>query len=151
VGRRVLSITACLMLASAAWFALAAAGALSPTRVKAALSAKQEVPVQVFKAPKASGSFFGTLTKTARGYRLSWQLTFKNLSGTALFAHVQWGRAGKAGPLLIKLCAPCKSGARGNALASPGEVPLIKTGRTYVNVRTAKNRAGEIRGQIKVG
>jgi hypothetical protein len=119
-------------------------------KANAALTPKQEVPPQKNKVTDASGTFTGTLTKTKKGYQLSWQLTFKSLSGPAKSGYIHRGKLGKHGAALFALCSPCSSGAHGKAYASPWEVGLMSNGQTYVTVRTKKNPAGEIRGQIKV-
>jgi hypothetical protein len=108
------------------------------------------VPKQTVGTPRASGTFAGTIRPVTKGYRLYWRLSFSRLSGPATFAHIQRGKEGLAGSILILLCRQCAAGARGSAYVSPGELTLMRTGRTYVNLRTAKNPAGEIRGQIRV-
>jgi hypothetical protein len=118
--------------------------------LKANLNARQEVPPQTFKVTRASGVFTATLGKTKKGYKLFWKLTFKNLSGKARSAYIHKGRPGKHGPAYFHLCSPCLSGVHSKAYVSPTEMTLLKRGLMYVNVRTAKNPAGEIRGQIKV-
>ena len=145
--RSVFLASVCLSL-FAMTVGLATAGESSALKVRALPNAKQEVPPQAFRVSKASGRFFGTLTKTNKGYRLSWQLSFSNLSGKATSAIIHRGRRGKQGATVWILCSPCTSGAHGSAYASPGEVGLILQGRTYVNVETKKNPSGEIRGQI---
>jgi CHRD domain len=148
--RRALLIIALISaLTVGAGVVLAAPG--QTTSVSATLNAKQEVPPQRFKAATASGRFSATLTKTKKGYRMSWKLTFSKLSGKALFAHIHRGKPGKHGAALFSLCSSCGSGAHGSAYASPGEVNLMRAGQTYVTVRTKRNPAGEIRGQIRVG
>ena len=59
------------------------------------------------------------------------------------------GKPGVAGNVLVPLCAPCKSGVHGTKTVSGTIAKEIEAGKTYVNVHTAKNPAGEIRGQIK--
>ena len=50
--------------------------------------------------------------------------------------------------MAVPLCGPCASGAHGTArLASKTKTALL-AGTAYVNVHTARNAAGEIRGQI---
>jgi hypothetical protein len=128
-----------------------AAGATGSTmKLNARLNARQEVPKQKVKNLKASGRFTGTLKKVKNGYRLSWRLTYSRLSGKAIAAHIQRGKRGKFGPAMAALCGPCKSGAHGSVYFSPPELALASGGYLYVNVRTAKNRAGEIRGQIRL-
>jgi hypothetical protein len=70
------------------------------------------------------------------------------LTGKAAAAHIHTGARGKSGPVIVPLCAPCKSGAKGQATVDASVVSALETGRTYVNVHTAKNPAGEIRGQL---
>ena len=121
-----------------------AAGAAS-TQLKATLTAGQEVPKQVVKAPGGSGTFTATLS----GRKLVWKLTFGKLSGKAVAAHIHTGRPGKAGGVAVALCGPCKSGVSGKATLTSALVKAILAGGTYVNVHTAKNPNGEIRGQVK--
>ena len=81
--------------------------------------------------------------------RLTWQLTFSKLTGPAAAAHIHIGKPGKAGNVMVALCGPCKSGKRGTATITHAQLRTIEAGRTYVNVHTKKNAAGEIRGQVK--
>ena len=81
--------------------------------------------------------------------RLTWRLTFRKLSGRAIAAHVHTGRPGKAGNVIVPLCGPCRSGQRGTATLTHAQLRAIRRGATYVNVHTARNAAGEIRGQLK--
>ncbi len=112
--------------------------------LRATLNAAQEVPRQAVKAPAASGRFTGTLT----GTKLTWSLTFRKLTGPATAAHIHLGRPGKAGPVAVPLCGPCTSGAKGTATLTAAQVKAVLGGGTYVNVHTAKNPAGEIRGPL---
>jgi hypothetical protein len=77
-----------------------------------------------------------------------WRLTFAKLTGKAVAAHIHSGVRGKAGPVIVPLCAPCKSGAHGRATVNASVLAALEAGRTYVNVHTPKNPAGEIRGQL---
>jgi CHRD domain-containing protein len=124
--------------------AVAFAQAASSTHLKATLTPGQEVPKQAIKAPGGSGTF----TATLNGKKLSWKLVFRKLSGPAVAAHIHLGRPGKAGGVVVSLCGPCKSGVSGNATLTAALVKAILRGGAYVNVHTAKNPNGEIRGQI---
>jgi len=142
-------IVAGLVVAAIAASPSAWAGSDSIITVKATLTGAQEVPPQAVKVVAgASGQFVGTLKRTSKGYRLTWTLKFNRLSGPATSGFLHRGRRGKYGAALFHLCSPCSSGAHGSAYASPWEVNLMLSGLTYVNVRTSKNPAGEIRGQI---
>jgi hypothetical protein len=134
-----------LSVASVALAGVAGAASMS-TQVSAKLTAKAEIPVQVVKNTKGTGSFTGTLN----GRKLVWKLTFGKLTGPALAAHIHMGKAGKAGNVVVPLCAgtKCKSGVHGTATLTPAVLKAVKNGGAYVNVHTAKNPNGEIRGQI---
>jgi hypothetical protein len=80
---------------------------------------------------------------------MTWKLTFAHLSGKAVQAHVHLGKPGKAGNVLVPLCAPCRSGQTGKAKITHDVEDALERGKTYVNVHTPKNLAGEIRGQVK--
>jgi hypothetical protein len=110
----------------------------------ATLNAGQEIPKQVVKNQSAHGSFTGTLS----GTHLVWKLTFAKLTGPATAAHIHLGAMGKSGNVVVPLCTPCKSPMRGTATISASLLKMIKKHGTYVNVHTAKNPNGEIRGQL---
>ena len=79
---------------------------------------------------------------------MRWRLSFRNLMGPALAAHVHFAPKGKAGPVVIALCAPCKASAKGVVSVSRRVFEAVTKRRGYVNVHTAKNPTGEIRGQL---
>ena len=116
---------------------------------KAALDAQQEVPKPTAPA-KAAGTFSVTLTSAGSGGTLRWTLTFRGLSGKAVAAHIHKGAKGKAGGVVVPLCGPCTAGKRGSATISAAVAAMLKRGQAYVNVHTAKNQEGEVRGQIRL-
>jgi hypothetical protein len=117
--------------------------------VRAALKPGQETPKPTGAVRNAHGLFTGTLTKSPSGKTtLAWKLTFGGLTGKALAAHVHIGARGKAGPVAVPLCGPCRTGAHGKATLKASTVNAFTSGRAYVNVHTARNQAGEIRGQV---
>ena len=113
-------------------------------RISATLNAAQEVPKQSVKDQAAHGTFTGTLV----GTKLTWKLTFAKLTGAATAAHIHLGGMGKAGNVAVALCGPCTSGMTGTATIPHDLFDKIERHCTYVNVHTAKNPAGEIRGQV---
>ena len=115
---------------------------------RAGLSGASEVPKPRGVRAGAGGALALTLTDNAGTYTARWKLTFHKLTGKAVAAHIHRGRPGKAGPVVVPLCGPCRSGQSGAAKLSHAVVTAIQTGAAYVNVHTKKNRAGEIRGQI---
>jgi hypothetical protein len=130
---------------------LAAASQTDTYKFSSKLTAGAEVPKPTGIPASATGTFTATTVEPKTGsVRLTWKLTFAHLSGKALQAHIHLGKPGKAGNVLVPLCAPCKSGQTGKATIARSVENALEAGKTYVNVHTAKNLAGEIRGQVKV-
>ena len=115
-------------------------------KFSAALNIGQEVPHPKGAMAGAVGHFDATVSGTT----LKWSLTFSHLSGPASAAHIHLGVRGKSGPVAVSLCGPCKSPASGTATVTAAQIKSMTSGGTYVNVHTAKNPNGEIRGQITV-
>lgn len=116
--------------------------------VKTTLRASQERPRPKGKVARARGTFSATVTRSGSSGVIVWKLTFGKLTGKAVAAHIHGGARGKAGPVIVPLCAPCRSGRAGRATVSASVLNALESGRTYVNVHTLKNPAGEIRGQL---
>jgi len=116
---------------------------------KSALAPGAEVPKP--KAPAtAKGRFTATVTESGNVRTIRWILTFRGLSGNAGAAHIHKGGAGVSGAVLLSLCGPCKTGQTGQAKITTAVADALERGLAYVNVHTAKNAAGEIRGQVKI-
>ena len=123
------------------------------TQIKLAttLNASQETPATTGDVSAARGTFAATVTRTAEGATVAWTLTFSGLTGPAAAAHIHTGARGVAGPVSVALCGPCESGVAGTATVTDAAVlAAIQNGGAYVNVHTATNKAGEIRGQLGV-
>ena len=143
-------------ISAVALAALAFAGiALAATqgdsyKVSAALKARTEVPRPTGVPAGATGSFTGTTVELANDKaKVTWKLTFSHLSGKAIAAHIHLGKKGKAGPVALALCGPCRSGQKGSGLLAHAQFARVEAGTAYVNVHTTKNAGGEIRGQLK--
>jgi hypothetical protein len=133
-------------IATASWGADAQAVGLT-----ASLGAAKEVPKPKGVGDNARGTFSAGLTRRGSGGTLSWRFTFGGLTGAAGAAHIHLAKPGIAGPVAVALCGPCRSGVRGTAKLRARMVTALLAGDAYVNVHTAKNPAGEIRGQIRKG
>jgi CHRD domain len=120
-------------------------------KLTSTLKASSEVPKPTGVKVGATGTFTGTAVQAKVNGRatLTWKLTFAKLTGRAAAAHIHIGKPGKAGNVMVALCGPCKSGRRGTATITRAQLGTIRAGRAYVNIHTAKNAAGEIRGQLK--
>ncbi len=134
--------------------ALIVVGAASATATdtfsyRATLGPKGEVPTPNAPA-KAAGVFNATVTEKKGKASIRWTLTFRRLSGKAVAAHIHKGAAGVAGPVVVPLCAPCKTGQNGRLAIDEDLAHALEHGGYDVNVHTAKNQGGEIRGQLKL-
>jgi CHRD domain len=120
-------------------------------KTSARLNAGSEVPKPSGVPAGATGSFAGTAVELANDKaRITWKLTFSHLSGKAIAAHIHLGKKGKAGPVALALCGPCRSGQKGSGMLTHAQLAKLEAGAGYVNIHTAKNAGGEIRGQIAV-
>ena len=126
-----------------------AASATKTYKVSAKLTPGADVPKPV-GAAGAAGSFSGSYVENKQGAKLTWKLSFSGLTGAAGAAHIHLGKPGVAGPVLVPLCGPCTSGKAGSAQVNKSVIKALESGKGYVNVHTAKNAGGEIRGQVKV-
>ena len=142
--KKVVALAAVVAVVALTLSAASIAGTRGMMGVSATLNAAQEVPAQVVKHTMATGKFVGTLN----GKKLSWKLTFSGLTGAASAAHIHFGRTGKAGGVVAALCGPCKSGVRGTTTLNAMQLRNLSHHLFYVNLHTAKNPNGEIRGQL---
>ena len=111
--------------------------------IKVTLSGAEEVP-PVTTTAKGSG----TITVGMDG-AVSGSVTTTGVTGTA--AHIHEAAAGKNGPVIVPLT---KSGDNGwnvaaGAKLTEAQMASLKAGNLYVNVHSAANPGGEIRGQLK--
>jgi len=147
---------AAAVFAAGLWAGIGTAGgqervAAEAVRLTAALDPRPEIPRPTGVRADAAGRFVATLERKGAAGTLTWRLTFRELSGRVSAAHVHLGERGRPGPVAFALCGPCRSGAHGSAKARAGTVRALLTSGAYVNVHTARNPAGEIRGQIRAG
>ena len=117
--------------------------------IRTTLAPSQEVPRPKGNLRRATGRFTAAVAKQSATGTVTWLLRFSGLTGRAVAAHIHTGRVGRTGPVAVSLCAPCRNGQRGTSNLSAATLAALKVGRAYVNVHTAKNRGGEIRGQIR--
>jgi hypothetical protein len=111
--------------------------------VKVTLSGDQEVP-----AVKTSAAGSGTITINA-DKTVSGSVTATGVDGT--MAHIHIGAAGANGPVIIPLTKGANGAwsVAGGAKLTDAQYDAYKAGGLYVNVHSAANKGGEIRGQLK--
>jgi len=140
-------------LSHSVWFSPSPAPRTArPTTINLAttLNASQEVPAPNGDVAVARGTFTATVNASATGATVAWELTFSALTGAAGAAHIHIAPRGTAGPIAVPLCGPCQSPASGTANVSATVLEALQTAGAYVNVHTATNAPGEIRGQLGV-
>ncbi len=136
---------------------LTGASRASQTRRTAEITARL-TPVELTRPPTgihatARGSFRATFWPFGDGWEQAhFWLSTRRLTGTALSAHIHTGAPGRNGPVLLTLCEAGRCNLSGTTFhAYP--VGFVKTMRilgAYVDVHTAKNPRGELRGQIHI-
>ena len=107
----------------------------------AQLTGDQEVPPVVTTAT-GTGNFVFT---GPDGLTLRYEVTVEGLSGPATLAHIHEGAVGADGPPIITLDHEALEGA---IEITAEQAAVITSGNAYVNVHTAANPDGEIRGQL---
>jgi hypothetical protein len=109
----------------------------------ATLSGKTEVPPNTSPATGAVTATYDDATK-----KLTWKGSYKELSGPATAAHFH-GPApdGKNAGVAIPI-VPNGPEFEGSATLTDDQAKQLMAGDWYVNVHTAANKGGEIRGQL---
>ncbi len=113
-----------------------------PTFCTATLTGAEEVPPVT---TAATGS--ATLELNPTLGTLTYTVTTSGLSGVA--AHIHEAPAGVNGPIIFGLEGGPTTWSGKTAPLSAEQVTTLKSGGFYVNVHTAANPGGEIRGQIQ--
>ena len=98
-----------------------------------------------------SSSSFGLASLSLNGVALTYSIVATQLSGTIMAAHFHIGVAGASGLPIYTICSPCTgfylTGTWANSSAYSA---ALANGGTYINIHTAANANGEIRGQVIV-
>ena len=120
------------------------AGPASAEKFKATLDGKSEVPPTTTAGKGTADIDYDPATK-----KLSWKLSYSGLSGPATAAHFHGpAEAGKNAGVAVAIPNATKSPAEGSATLTDQQAADLEAGKYYVNVHTAANPAGEIRGQV---
>lgn len=108
------------------------------------LSGASEVPPV---ASNASGTAELNLNKQTN--ELSWTVTYSGLSGPATGAHFHGpAMAGANAGVVVPMTGSLTSPIRGTASLTAAQAADLMAGKWYVNLHTAANPNGEIRGQF---
>jgi hypothetical protein len=124
--------------------AIAFSGTAFADKMKAVLDGKSEVP-----ANASAGTGTADLDYDPASKKLSWKLTYSGLSGAATAAHFHGpAEAGKNAGVAVAIPNATSSPAEGSATLTDAQAADLMAGKYYVNVHTAANPGGEIRGQV---
>jgi hypothetical protein len=124
--------------------AVALAGPAFADKMKATLDSKSEVP-----ANTSAGNGTADLDYDPASKKLSWKLTYTGLSGPATAAHFHGpAEAGKNAGVAVAIPNATTSPVEGSATLTDAQAADLVAGKYYINIHTAANPGGEIRGQV---
>lgn len=120
--------------------------ASSSSAMTTRLSGESEVPPVV---TNGRGSLEANLNKQTRV--LTWTMTYSGLTGPATAAHFHGPpMAGENAGVALPLSGELSSPMTGVATLTEVQAADLIAGKWYVNVHTAANPGGEIRGQLNL-
>jgi hypothetical protein len=132
------------LLAAVMTVGFVSAAAAAVINFHATLSSAQEVPP---KTSAGSGDMLGTLNTQSGEF--TYTVTFSGLTGAATMAHFHGpAKAGANAGVVIPLGNNPTSPIHGSHKLTDAQMKQLESGLWYVNVHTAANPGGEIRGQV---
>jgi hypothetical protein len=118
--------------------------AADSTAFGAKLSGANEVPAN---ASAGSGTLEASLDQQSSV--LSWTLTYAGLTGPVKAGHFHGpALAGANAGVALGFTGSVESPIKGSATLTAAQVDDLKAGKWYVNLHTAANPGGEVRGQV---
>ena len=124
--------------------AVALAGPAFADKMKATLDGKSEVPPNTSAATGTADIDYDAASK-----KLTWKVTYTGLSGPATAAHFHGpAAAGANAGVKVPIANPGTSPVEGSATLTDEQAADLTSGKYYVNIHTAANPGGEIRGQV---
>ena len=116
----------------------------APMKFKADLKGSSEVPPTTSSGTGTCTASYDPATKM-----LTWEGSFSGLSGPATAAHFHGpAEAGKNAGVAVAIPNAGTSPVSGSATLTDAQAADLMAGKYYVNVHTAANPGGEIRGQV---
>ena len=133
------------MLATLAFgAAVVFAGPAFAEKMKATLDSKAEVP-----ANTSAGKGTAEVDYDPASKKVSWKVTYSGLSGPATAAHFHGpAEAGKNAGVAVAIPNAGTSPVEGSATLTDAQAADLVAGKYYINIHTAANPGGEIRGQV---
>jgi hypothetical protein len=113
-------------------------------KYKATLDGQSEVPPN-----NSAGKGTADIDYDPASKKLSWKVTYSGLSGPATAAHFHGpAEPGKNAGVAVPIPNVGSSPAEGSATLTDSQAADLTSGKYYVNIHTAANPGGEIRGQV---
>lgn len=113
-------------------------------KMKATLDGKSESPPNASAGKGEADVNYDPATK-----KLSWKLASSGLSGPATAAHFHGpAEPGKNAAVAVAIPNATSSPVEGSATLTDAQAADLEAGKYYVNIHTAANPGGEIRGQV---
>lgn len=135
-------LAAAVTLGGCAW--MSSMTGSDTTSMKNQLTGAQEVPAVATGGTGTADTTFDKSTNV-----LTWTVTYSGLSGPVTAGHIHGpAAAGANAGVVIPFTGDLSSPIRGKATLTAAQVADLTAGRYYVNLHTAKNPGGEIRGQL---
>jgi hypothetical protein len=123
---------------------IALAGPALADKMKATLDGKSQVPPNTSAASGSADIDYDPASK-----KLSWKLSYSGLSGPATAAHFHGpAEAGKNAGVAVAIPNATSSPVEGSATLTDAQAADLVAGKYYINIHTAANPGGEIRGQV---
>jgi hypothetical protein len=108
------------------------------------LKAASEVPANDSKGSGMLSATYDTATK-----KLTYTVTYKDLSGPAAAAHFHGPADAKTNAGVVVPVKDITPGTlKGEATLTDAQAADLEGGKWYFNIHTAANKGGEIRGQV---
>jgi hypothetical protein len=123
---------------------VALAGPAFAEKMKATLSGASEVPANTSTGKGSADIDYDAATK-----KMTWKLTYSGLSGPATAAHFHGpAEADKNAGVALAIPNATSSPVEGSATLTDAQAADLAAGKYYINIHTAANPGGEIRGQV---
>jgi hypothetical protein len=101
------------------------------------------------KGATATATGNATVTYDTANKQVTWRITYSGLSGPPTAAHFHGpAQPGANAGVAVPIPNVATSPAQGSATLTDAQAADLLAGRYYINVHTAANPAGEIRGQV---
>lgn len=137
-----MSKTRTTLAALALGAAVAFAGPAMADKMKVTLDGKSA-------ATTSAGKGTADLDYDTATRKLSWKLSYSGLSGPATAAHFHGpAEPGKNAGVAVPIPNAGASPVEGSATLTDAQAADLMAGKYYINIHTAANPGGEIRGQV---